>query len=79
MAHAVHVDAQGFRFGQTSVQVDANKRHVVSGGFSILPATFPGTVVPRDFDRIEIPFPERGEPTHIRAGDEPQEVLATSG
>ena len=42
-------------------------------------AVFKNTVVPRDFDRIEVPFPERGEPVHIRAGDEPQEVLATSG
>ena len=24
---------------------------------------FPGTVIPRDFDTIEIPFAERGEPT----------------
>jgi ribonuclease Z len=29
-------------------------------------AVFPNTVVPRDFDTIEIPFPERGEPTLIR-------------
>jgi ribonuclease Z len=25
-------------------------------------AVFPGTVLPRDFDSIELPFPERGEP-----------------
>jgi ribonuclease Z len=29
-------------------------------------AAFPNTVVPRDFDRIEIPFPERGEPTLVK-------------
>ncbi len=29
-------------------------------------AVFPGTVIPRDFDTIEIPFAERGEPTLIR-------------
>ncbi|MEJ7790202.1 MAG: hypothetical protein WKF29_10005, partial [Thermoleophilaceae bacterium] len=29
-------------------------------------AAFERTVVPRDFDRIEIPFPERGPPVHIR-------------
>jgi len=29
-------------------------------------AAFPRTVVPRDFDRIEIPFPERGAPEHVR-------------
>jgi len=28
---------------------------------------FENTIVPRDFDRVEIPFAERGEPLHIRA------------
>src|SRR5918996_3434860 len=28
---------------------------------------FGNVIVPRDFDRVEIPFPERGEPVHIRA------------
>jgi ribonuclease Z len=32
---------------------------------------FPGTVVPRDFDTIEIPFPERGEPELVRWQPEP--------
>jgi ribonuclease Z len=27
---------------------------------------FRNTVVPRDFDRVEVPFPERGEPVHER-------------
>ena len=27
---------------------------------------FDNTIVPRDFDTVEIPFPERGEPVHIR-------------
>jgi ribonuclease Z len=31
---------------------------------------FERTIVPRDFDRVEIPFPERGEPVHERAPDE---------
>ena len=31
-------------------------------------ATFPDTVVPRDFDAIDIPFPERGEPALVKAG-----------
>jgi ribonuclease Z len=30
-------------------------------------AVFEHTIVPRDFDRIEIPFPERGGPVHVRA------------
>jgi ribonuclease Z len=29
-------------------------------------AKFERTIVPRDFDRIELPFPERGEPVHER-------------
>ena len=29
-------------------------------------AVFQRTVVPRDLDRIDIPFPERGEPVHLR-------------
>jgi ribonuclease Z len=32
-------------------------------------ATFPDTVVPRDFDVIEVPFPERGAPELVRAED----------
>jgi ribonuclease Z len=33
-------------------------------------AVFPNTIVPRDFDRVEIPFPERGDPVHVRtSGD----------
>ena len=34
---------------------------------------FPGAVVPRDFDTIEIPFAERGAPKLIRFGDRPVE------
>jgi len=32
-------------------------------------AIFPRTVLPRDFDTIEIPFPERGEPELVRWDD----------
>ncbi len=31
-------------------------------------AVFENTVVPRDFDSIEVPFPERGEP-HLIKGE----------
>ena len=34
-------------------------------------AVFPETVVPRDFDTIEIPFPERGAPELVKAGARP--------
>jgi ribonuclease Z len=39
-------------------------------------AVFENTVVPRDFDRIEVPFPERGEAVHVRASDQPPEPVA---
>ncbi len=29
-------------------------------------AAFENVIVPRDFDTVEIPFPERGEPTHVK-------------
>jgi ribonuclease Z len=32
---------------------------------------FPNTVVPRDFDTIEVPFPERGEPSLVKGGAVP--------
>jgi ribonuclease Z len=35
-------------------------------------AVFPGTVVPRDFDAIHVPFPERGEPALVKAEPEPE-------
>jgi ribonuclease Z len=31
-------------------------------------SVFANTIVPRDFDRVEIPVPERGEPVHVKAG-----------
>jgi len=33
---------------------------------------FENTIVPRDFDRVDIPFPERGPPVHIRATRDPK-------
>jgi ribonuclease Z len=39
-------------------------------------AVFPETIVPRDFDRVEIPFPERGGPVHVKASDRPPEPEA---
>jgi ribonuclease Z len=34
-------------------------------------AVFPDTVVPRDFDLIEMPFPERGAPRLVKSGGRP--------
>jgi ribonuclease Z len=40
-------------------------------------AVFPNTVVPRDFDEITVPFPERGEPTIVKAEREPEPAGAS--
>jgi ribonuclease Z len=37
---------------------------------------FDNVVVPRDFDRIEVPFPERGGPVLVRASESPPEPVA---
>jgi len=45
-------------------------------------AVFERTIVPRDFDRVEIPLAERGEPVHVRAGrsaDPPGRLLRSTG
>ena len=36
-------------------------------------AVFLNTIVPRDFDAVDVPFPERGEPALVRARAEPTE------
>src|ERR671915_2220145 len=41
-------------------------------------AAFENTVVPRDFDRIELPFPERGEPVHVKASERPPERVESA-
>jgi ribonuclease Z len=33
---------------------------------------FPRTVVPRDFDTVEVPLPERGEPALVKGGALPE-------
>ena len=37
-------------------------------------SVFPNTVVPRDFDAISVPFPERGEPALVKPEPEPAAV-----
>ncbi len=39
-------------------------------------AMFPNTVVPRDFDEIVVPFPERGDPALVKAEHEPEPAVA---
>jgi ribonuclease Z len=41
-------------------------------------ATFANTVVPRDFDTVELPFPEKGEPELVRGSESPGPVLPSS-
>jgi ribonuclease Z len=38
-------------------------------------AAFENVVVPRDFDRIEIPLPERGGPVLVRASESPPQPI----
>jgi ribonuclease Z len=39
---------------------------------------FPATVVPRDFDLVTIPFPERGEPALVRSGARARQANGTN-
>ena len=39
---------------------------------------FDNTIVPRDFDRVDVPLPEKGEPVHVRVRDEPRPDLAAA-
>jgi ribonuclease Z len=41
-------------------------------------AVFAPTVVPRDFDAIEVPFPERGEPSLVKSEREPDPAAGTA-
>jgi ribonuclease Z len=36
---------------------------------------FPNTIVPRDFDVVELPFPERGEPRLVKGGALPDATV----
>ena len=40
-------------------------------------AVFPNTVVPRDFDEVAVPFPERGEPAIVKPEREPEPAGAS--
>jgi ribonuclease Z len=41
-------------------------------------AVFPGALVPRDFDQIDVPFPERGEPVLTKWSENPAREPAPS-
>ena len=63
--------------------VHVSSRYNVSAVLSEAREAFPNTVAPRDFDLVEIPFPERGEPQLLRDGarqrPEPQAEPAPIG
>jgi ribonuclease Z len=40
---------------------------------------FARTILPRDFDRVEIPFPERGPPVHVRGDERPPPAVESTG
>jgi ribonuclease Z len=39
---------------------------------------FENTIVPRDFDRVDVPLPEKGEPVHVRVREERAVDLAAA-
>jgi ribonuclease Z len=48
--------------------VHVSSRYNVSGVLAEAREAFPNTVAPRDFDLVEIPFPERGDPELVQEG-----------
>lgn len=48
--------------------VHISSRHFVPEILAEAREAFPGAEAPKDFDRVEIPFPERGEPVLIERG-----------
>jgi ribonuclease Z len=48
--------------------VHVSSRYNVSAVLAEAREAFPNTVAPRDFDLVEIPFPERGDPELIQEG-----------
>ncbi|MGI8726938.1 MAG: ribonuclease Z [Solirubrobacterales bacterium] len=51
--------------------VHISGRHFVPDVLAEAREVFEPTIAPRDFDLISIPFPERGEPTHVEGGAKP--------
>jgi ribonuclease Z len=63
--------------------VHVSSRYNISAVLGEARDAFPNTVAPRDFDLVEIPFPERGDPELIQGGakqrPEPQAEPAPTG
>jgi ribonuclease Z len=48
--------------------VHVSSRYNISAVLDEARSAFPNTFAPRDFDLVEIPFPERGEPRLVQEG-----------
>jgi ribonuclease Z len=48
--------------------VHISSRHFVPDVLAEARAAFPGAVAPRDFDLVDIPLPERGDPVLVEGG-----------
>jgi ribonuclease Z len=51
--------------------VHISSRYHVRAALEEAREEFENTVAPRDFDLVELPYPEKGEPALIRAGAGP--------
>lgn len=52
--------------------VHISSRYNVAAVLDEAREAFPGAIAPRDFDIVEIPFPERGEPRLVEGGARPE-------
>jgi ribonuclease Z len=57
--------------------VHISSRHFVPEVLAEARAEFPGAVAPRDFDLVEIPLPERGDPVLLEGGAREQRASET--
>jgi ribonuclease Z len=48
--------------------VHVSSRHFIPDVLEEARAVFPAAIAPRDFDLVEIPFPERGDPVLVEGG-----------
>jgi ribonuclease Z len=63
-AEAAHLAAQAAV--RLLALTHVSSRHTAGAVRDEASATFEPTIVPRDFDRVLVPFAERGEPEHVR-------------
>lgn len=59
--------------------VHLSNRYVASEVLNEALEIFPGAICPRDFDVVEMPFPERGVPRHVPSGARPRRRMPSEG